>query len=39
VKVEGALLVTRARIVFRVKIARGGGRGTGKPRDKKKQQS
>ena len=38
-KVEGALFVTRARIVFRVKMARGGGRGTGKPRDKKKQQS
>jgi len=43
VKVEGALFVTHvrisARIVFHVKMARGGGRGTGKPRDKKKQQS
>jgi len=38
VKVEGALFVTRARIVFRVKIVRGSGQGTGKPRGKKKQQ-
>jgi len=29
----------RARIVFRVKMARGSGQGTGKPRGKKKQQS
>jgi len=43
VKVEGALFVTHARIsahiVFCVKMARGSGRGTGKPHDKKKQQS
>jgi len=43
VKVEGALFVTRARIsariVFHVKMARDSGRGTGKPCDKKKQQS
>jgi len=34
-----SLCYTRARIIFRVKIACGGGRGTGKPRGKKKQQS
>jgi len=39
VKVEGALFVTRIHIVFRIKMARGGGRGTGKPCGKKKQQS
>ena len=38
-KVEGALFVTRTHIVFRVKMARGSGRGTGKPHGKKKQQS
>jgi len=38
-KVEDVLFVTHACIVFRVKMVHGSGRGTGKPRGKKKQQS
>jgi len=39
VKVEGTLFVMHICIVFRIKMARDGGRGTGKPHSKKKQQS
>jgi len=39
VKVEGALFVMHTCIVFCIKMACGGGRGTGKPCGKKKQQS
>jgi len=39
VKVEGTLFFMHTRIVFHVKMAHGGGRGTGKPHGKKKQQS
>jgi len=38
-KVEGVLFVMCARIVFHIKMACGGGQGTGKPCAKKKQQS
>jgi len=38
-KVEGVLFVMHACIIFCVKMAHGGGRVTGKPRGKKKQQS
>jgi len=38
-KVEGALFVMSAHIVFRIKVVRGGGQGSGKPCGKKKQQS
>jgi len=39
VKVEDALFVMHTHIIFRIKMARGSGQGTGKPCDKKKQQS